>query len=193
MACRMPVVKTRKKRRRPGMPSERRTCLFGKNGCAPVPLSISSNIMKISFLRICAVWRRFRRGVLRHHADHAQYLPQIESLMRRADPQAGWSMRANWMLDLVDCLRHEPRVSLLAHDEWRRLKHQRLRFMLDWLDEHRDVRQNVQNTLRKTLREASGHELFSSTGMPRESAFFSELSDRLAKLVLPRPLGQHDL
>lgn len=149
--------------------------------------------MKISFLRICAVWRRFRRGALRHHADHAQYVPQIESLMRRADPNDSWHVRANWMLDLADWLRHEPKVSLLARDEWRRLKHQRLRFLLDWLDAHRDVKQGVQNTLRKTLREATGHELFSSTGMPRESAFFSELSERLVKLVLPRPLGQHDL
>jgi len=149
--------------------------------------------MKISFLRICAVWRRFRRGALRHHADHAQYVPQIESLVRRADPNASWHVRANWMIDLADWLRHEPKVSLLARDEWRRLKHYRLRFLLDWLDAHRDARQTVQATLRKTLREATGHELFSSTGMPRESAFFSELSERLVKLVLPKPLGQHDL
>lgn len=149
--------------------------------------------MKISFLRICAVWRRFRRGALRHHADHAQYVPQIESLVRRADPNASWHVRANWMIDLADWLRHEPKVSLLARDEWRRLKHYRLRFLLDWLDAHRDARQTVQATLRKTLREATGHELFSSTGMPRESAFFTELSERLVKLILPKPLGQHDL
>ncbi|WP_293776092.1 preprotein translocase subunit TatB [uncultured Oxalicibacterium sp.] len=149
--------------------------------------------MKISFLRICAVWRRFRRGALRRQADHAQYVPQIESLVRRADPAASWHARANWMIDLADWLRHEPKVSLLGRDEWRRLKHYRLRFLLDWLDAHRDARQAVQATLRKTLREATGHELFSSTGMPRESAFFSELSERLLKLFLPKPLGQHDL
>lgn len=149
--------------------------------------------MKLSFSRICAIWRRFRRGALRHHTDHARYLPQIESLMRRADPNAHWHVRANWMIDLAEWVRREPKVSLLGDDRWRRVKHQRIRFLLDWLDAHRDVRQNVQATLRKTLREATGHELFSSTGMPRESAFFSELSERIAKLVLPRPVGQQDL
>jgi site-specific recombinase len=149
--------------------------------------------MKISFLRICAVWRRFRRGALRHHTAHAQYLPQIETLMRRADPQASWQARANWMIDLVDWIRREPKVSLLAGDEWRRVKHQRVRFLLDWLDSNRDVKQAVQATLRKTLREATGPELFSATGLPRESAFFSELSERMVKWFLPRPVGQQDL
>lgn len=149
--------------------------------------------MKLSISRICAIWRRFRRGALRHHTDHARYLPQVESLMRRADPNAHWHARANWMIDLAEWIRREPKVSLLGGDKWRRVKHQRLRFLLDWLDAHRDVRQNVQATLRKTLREATGHELFSATGMPRESAFFSELTERIAKLILPRPIGQQDL
>ncbi|RBA23690.1 site-specific recombinase [Herminiimonas fonticola] len=149
--------------------------------------------MKIFFLRVCAVWRRFRRGALRHHTDHAQYLPQIESLMRRADPDASWHARANWMIDLADWIRREPKVSLLDDSEWRRVKHQRIRFLLDWLDGNRDVKQGVQATLRKTLREATGPELFSATGLPRESAFFSELSERMVKLILPRPVGQQDL
>lgn len=149
--------------------------------------------MKISFLRICAIWRRFRRGALRHHIHHERYLPQIEVLMRRADPRASWHARANWMIDLADWMRREPKVSLLDHDEWRRVKQHRVRYMLDWLDANRDVRQAVQMTLQKTLREATGHELFSATGMPRESAFFSELSDRMAKLMLPRPIGDCDL
>lgn len=149
--------------------------------------------MKISFLRICAVWRRFRRGALRHHTDHSQYLPQIESLMRRVDPEASWHARANWMIDLADWIRREPKVSLLDNGEWRRVKHQRIRFLLDWLDGNREVKQGVQATLRKTLREATGPELFSATGLPRESAFFSELSERMVKLILPRPVGQQDL
>jgi site-specific recombinase len=149
--------------------------------------------MKISYLRICAIWRRFRRGALRHHIHHEKYLSQIESLMRRADSHASWHVRANWMIDLADWIRREPKVSLLDQAEWRRVKQQRIRYMLDWLDDNRDVRQTVQMTLQKTLREATGHELFSATGMPRESAFFSELSERIVKMALPRPVGECDL
>tara|TARA_R110001599_G_scaffold171353_1_gene362194 strand:+ start:195887 stop:198151 length:2265 start_codon:yes stop_codon:yes gene_type:complete len=149
--------------------------------------------MKISFLKICAVWRRFRRGTLRHHIHHARYLPQIESLMRRADPRASWYVRANWMIDLADWIRREPKVSLLDATEWRRIKLQRIRFLLDWLDANREVRQSVQGTVQKTLREATGHELFSSTGLARESGFFAELSERVVRMILPRAVGQGDL
>jgi site-specific recombinase len=157
-----------------------------------MPARVVKN-MKTSFLRICAVWRRFRRGTLRHHIHHARYLPQIESLMRRADPRAPWHARANWMIDLADWIRREPKVSLLDADEWRRIKLQRIRFLLDWLDANRDVRQNVQATVQKTLREATGHELFSSTGLARESGFFAELSERMVRMILPRSVGQGDL
>lgn len=149
--------------------------------------------MKTSFLRICAIWRRFRRGALRHHIHHVRYLPQIESLMRRADPRTPWHVRANWMIDLADWIRREPKVSMLDGGGWRRVKQQRIRYLLDWLDANRDVRQVVQLTLQKTLREATGHELFSATGLPRESAFFNELSERIVKLLLPRPVGECDL
>ncbi|TCS36620.1 site-specific recombinase [Paucimonas lemoignei] len=72
-------------------------------------------------------------------------------------------------------------------------RRQRLLLMLDWLDSHRDVRRLVQTTLQKTLREAAGPELFSTTGLPREPAFFSELGERITKFILPRPPAQHDL
>ncbi|MDB5763341.1 MAG: putative Site-specific recombinase Gcr [Herminiimonas sp.] len=77
--------------------------------------------------------------------------------------------------------------------EWRGVKHQRTRFLLDWLDSHRDMRRVVQATLQKTLREAVGPELFSATGLPREPAFFGELCERIIKLVLPKPPAQMDL
>lgn len=139
------------------------------------------------------MWRRFRRGALRHHSAHTHYLPQIESLMRRADADASWHVRANWMIDVADWIRRESRVSLLSDGEWQRVKHQRIRYLLDWLDNHREVRKVVQAALRKTLREATGPELFSATGLPRESAFFSELSERIVRFILPRPVGQQDL
>ena len=85
--------------------------------------------MKISFLRIFAVWRRFRHGASQHHADNARYLQQIEPLARRADPNASWQMRANWMIDLADWIRREPKVSLLDEAEWSRIKTLRIRYM----------------------------------------------------------------
>jgi len=115
------------------------------------------------------------------YAHHADDTPQLEALMRRANPDAAWHERANWMIDITEWIRHQSKVSLLDQQAWRNVKHKRVAMLLDWLDNHRDVRRLVQNSLQKTLREASGPELFSATGLPHEAAFFSELSERVSK------------
>jgi len=148
--------------------------------------------MKIFILRMWAIWRRFRRGASRQQ-QYLQYAPQVEALMNRANPFASWIDRASWMIDVAEWLRHERKMSLLEEGAWRRAKHRRARFLLDWLDSHRDVRRVVQATLQKTLRESVGPELFGATGMPRESAFFSELAERIGRFFLPRPPMKTDL
>ncbi|WP_034297124.1 site-specific recombinase [Herbaspirillum sp. RV1423] len=149
--------------------------------------------MKFLFLKIRVIWRRFRHGLQARYEHHADHAPQLEVLMRRADPDSAWHDRANWMIDVAEWIRHQPKVSLLDAEGWRRVKHQRVRAMLDWLDAHRDIRRQVQNCLQKTLREASGPELFSVTGLPHESAFFSELTERAFKILLPRHLSPSEL
>jgi site-specific recombinase len=159
--------------------------------------------MKISLLRARAIWRRFHRGSPHRQGD-LQYGPQVEHLVRRADPEASWNERANWMIDVADWVRHEPREvrealrTRVAVDDGadagqRPLTHQRMRFLLDWLDGHPQQRLLVQATLQKTLREAVGPELFSATGLSGEPAFFSELSEQILKLFLPSPPARMDL
>ncbi|MGE5651453.1 MAG: preprotein translocase subunit TatB [Bacillota bacterium] len=152
--------------------------------------------MKISLLKLLVMWRRFRRASPRHLENHLRIFNQVESLMRRASPFASWSERANWLIDVAEWLRHEPRISYSARlDEhaWKRVRHQRTRFLLDWLDQHREVRRVVQATLQRTLREAVGPELFCATGLPREPAFFNELGERIVKAILPGAPSQSDL
>ncbi len=153
----------------------------------------AKNTMKITFLRMWAIWRRFRRGANSPRRHHLEYAAQVDQLMRRANPFASWHERANWMIDVAQWIRHEPRVSLLDEGAWARVKHQRTRFLLEWLDADRDVRRVVQATLHKTLREAVGPELFAGTGLPREPAFFSELLVRIVRQAFPRPPAYHDL
>ena len=149
--------------------------------------------MKFLFLKMRVIWRRFRHGLQARYEHHVDYAPQLEVLMRRVDVDSVWHDRANWMIDVAEWLRHQPKVSLLDAEGRRRVRHQRVHAMLDWLDEHRDVRRQVQNCLQKTLREASGPELFSVTGLPHESAFFSELTERAFKMILPRHLSASEL
>lgn len=149
--------------------------------------------MKILFLRLRVMWRRFRHGERHLQTDSRQYATQVDALMRRANPFYSWQERANWIIDIVQWLRHVPAVSMLDDDARLRVKQQRLVFLLEWLDTNRDVRRVVQATLQKTLREAAGPELFCATGLPNEPAFFSELTEHAIKLVLPKPPFEADL
>nr|WP_279379821.1 hypothetical protein [Herbaspirillum sp. B39] len=149
--------------------------------------------MKFLFFKMLVVWRRMRHGMQARYMDRHDVGRQLEVLMRRIDPAASWHERANWMIDVAEWLRHRPAVSLLDRQAWHQVRRQRLAIMLDWLDQHRDVRRAVQNALQKTLREATGPELFSTTGLPYEPGFFGELSERLARLILPRHLSPTDL
>ncbi|AEK62358.1 site-specific recombinase [Collimonas fungivorans] len=149
--------------------------------------------MKILFLRLRVMWRRFRHGERHLEADSRHHATQVDALMRRANPFYSWQERANWIIDIVQWLRHVPKVSMLDDDARLRVKQQRLRFLLEWLDSNRDVRRVVQATLQKTLREAAGPELFCATGLPHEPAFFSELTEHAVKLVLPKPPFEADL
>ena len=149
--------------------------------------------MKILILRLWVMCRRLCSGTQHRRDRRMRYERQVESLLRQANPFASWNERANWMIDIAAWLRHVPRTAMLRPAAAGELRRQRLLFLLDWLDAHRDIRRVVQTTLQKTLREAAGPELFSATGMPREPAFFNELGERAVKLVLPRPPAQHDL
>ncbi|WP_211450913.1 site-specific recombinase [Collimonas antrihumi] len=149
--------------------------------------------MKILFLRLRVMWRRFRHGERHLQTDSRQYATQVDALMRRANPFYSWQERANWIIDIVQWLRHVPTVSMLDDDARLRVKQLRLAFLLEWLDGNRDVRRVVQATLQKTMREAAGPELFCATGLPNEPAFFSELTEHAIKLVLPKPPFEADL
>jgi len=138
-------------------------------------------------------WRRLSGGVQRRNERFAQDARRVEALMSRADPQAQWHERANWMIDVAEWVRHQSKVSLRDEQAWRQIKHARVAYLLTWLDQHRDVRRTVQMTLQRTLREASGPELFSTTGLPYEAAFFSELMERIMTRLLPRHLSPSNL
>jgi site-specific recombinase len=149
--------------------------------------------MKFLFYKMLVVWRRLRHGVPGRHMDRDDAGRQLDALTRRLDPAASWYERANGMLALGEWLRHRPKVTLLDRAGWQEVRRQRLEFMLDWLDTNRDVRRSVQNALQKTLREATGPELFSTTGLPHEPGFFGELAERLTRMILPRHLSPSDL
>lgn len=149
--------------------------------------------MRLTLLKIRVMWRRFR-----HHTDQPaqnplQYQHQVETLMHRANPDACWQERANWLMDVAEWLRHASKVTLQGEAARLYVKNQRLLYLLDWLDAHRDERRLVRLTLQKSLREAAGPELFCATGLPGKQAFFGELREHLIARLLPALPARMDL
>lgn len=149
--------------------------------------------MTLSFLKIRVMWRRFRHGADDLAQNPSQNQHRVEVLMHRANPAAPWQERANWLMDVAEWLRHAPKVTLQSNDVWRSVKNQRLLYLLDWLDGHRDERRLVQLTVQKSLREAAGPELFCATGLPSKLAFFGELYEHLIRKFLPAMPTRMDL
>ena len=69
----------------------------------------------------------------------------------------------------------------------------RIRFFLQVLERHPDRKIAVSLLVRNTLRELSAIGLLCETGLPRASAFFQELSGRLASKLLPAPPAENDM
>jgi site-specific recombinase len=69
----------------------------------------------------------------------------------------------------------------------------RIRFFLQVLERHPERRIAVSLLVRTTLRELSAIGLLCETGLPRASAFFQELTGRLASKLLPAPPAENDM
>lgn len=164
--------------------------------CRPEVKESKPNLMRISLLRLCVILRRFRRSSADRPGldgqQDAELDAQVDALLRRADPQAGWNERVSWMIDVARWLRREPRAARHALVP-RIVHHQRTFHMLAWLERHPATMERVRVTLRVTLHEALGPDIFCATGLPREPAFFNELTEHVFSWLLPTPAPAMDL
>jgi site-specific recombinase len=125
-------------------------------------------------LRLLSYWQRWQ-GV-----DESQPLSQ---LLARADPQAAWYRRVNWLLDVVDWLHVEPFGEQISSRYARKTR--RLNLLLASLDRDATTRERAIGVLRSLLQEADGLELLCATGLPREPALASEIIETLIEKLLP--------
>ncbi len=119
----------------------------------------------------------------------------IDVLLAQASPAATLNEKVDWLQNIVDWLRSPVAVEERAPVKARggRIQTVRIRFLLHLLDRNPAWKSNVAAVLRAVLKEASGLELFSSTGLARESGFFSEASNRLMRHILPAPANEREL
>src|SRR5580692_11205819 len=114
-------------------------------------------------------------------------LPPLDVLASSSSSGDALENRLNWMVDVVQWIRrpgHEEETQAVPEIQ---IQAGRLRRFLDVLDRNVEWKKSVAQTLRSIIRETSALELFSETGLPRQFGMFQEMSERLARKLLPPP------
>ena len=108
-------------------------------------------------------------------------------LASSASPKDPLAQRLNWLVDVVQWIRrpgHEDQAQVAPGLQ---IQTGRLRRWLDVLDKNPEWKTSAAQTLRSIIRETSALELFSETGLPRQSGMVQEIFERLARRMLPPP------
>ena len=126
----------------------------------------------------------------------------LDVLLARAHPSQDLAEKIEWLQDLIQWLRsplltNDERATLkenskTSRQRQRKLQTVRLRYFLQLLERNPKWKENVAMVLRSILWEASAVDLFSSTGLNKESGFFSEASNRVQRRLLPAPADTRD-
>ncbi|HZQ47300.1 MAG TPA: hypothetical protein VFC07_09840, partial [Verrucomicrobiae bacterium] len=114
-------------------------------------------------------------------------LPPLDLLASSASAGDNLENRLNWLVDVVQWIRrpgHEEKAQAMPEIQ---IQAGRLRRFLDVLDRNEAWKKSVAQTLRSIIRETSALELFSETGLPRQFGMLQEMSERLARKLLPLP------
>ncbi|WP_347359012.1 site-specific recombinase [Bdellovibrio sp.] len=136
--------------------------------------------------------REFRNRFVQYKKS-GQVHSDLDVLLGSAQEQKQLEDRLQWLVRLLQWVRYEGAVDAHIEKETGRLPVARLRYLLMVLDRNPSWKKEVAIILRTVVREVSGLELYTETGLPRELGLWSELSDRLMMKVLPTPPLDHEL
>ncbi len=98
-----------------------------------------------------------------------------------------------WLVRLMQWIRYEGSLDSHMERETGRVPTKRLRFLLMVLDRNRKWKRNTAIILRTIIREVSGLEVFTETGLAKGLGLWKEISNRLMFKVLPPPPLEHEL
>ncbi len=124
--------------------------------------------------------------------ESKNYKHDLDTLLGKANPRAPLHDRLNWIVDLMQWVRHKRHTT----DDYSEIKHikvptARIRFLLMVLERHLDWKANVAKTLRSIIHDVPTMELFSEIGLPQEFGVIAEFKNRFFSKIMPnRPLSE---
>ena len=135
---------------------------------------------------------RWKTGLDRFKGREAA-LPSLDLLASSASPRDTLENRLNWLVDLVQWIRHPDHHRETPTQPMTQIQAGRLRRWFDVLDKNPEWKIKVARTLRSIIQETNALDLFSETGLPRRFGLLHELSERLASKCLPPRPGSAEL
>lgn len=114
-------------------------------------------------------------------------LPPLDVLASAVSANKNLESRLNWLVDVAQWIRRPGQEDKLQIAPENQIQAGRLRRFLDVLDRNAVWKKTVAQTLRSIIRETSALELFTETGLPRQCGVLQEMSERLARKLLPLP------
>jgi site-specific recombinase len=117
----------------------------------------------------------------------------IDQILGSANPKAALYERIEWLVELLKWVRAPIRKDGKIEGLSESGPLARVRFVLQFLRRHEEVRERVALTIRSILDDMDAVDLFASAGIPFTHGFIYELSDRITAKFLPTPMRDSDL
>lgn len=137
-------------------------------------------------LSIVRLYKTFRGRI-----SHAYEQRDLSMILAQANPSSNLVDQVRWLTDLMDWIRLPIEIS--RDNQKGSIQTARLKFLLQFLNRHPDLKANVTDTFQSTLIKIRPLDLFCQTGLSQEHGFIREFFDRLLSHFLPRHNDLTDL
>lgn len=117
----------------------------------------------------------------------------LDVLLSSASEQRTLEDRLQWLVRLLQWVRYEGHVDSHIETETGKIPSARLRYLTMVLDRNLEWKKSVAVILRSVVKNVSGIELYTETGLPREVGVLGEIWDRLTMKMLPTPPLDYEL
>lgn len=134
-----------------------------------------------TLVSIFSMFKNFREFLARIkiYRNSDKIHSELDVLLSSAAEQTALEDQLNWLVKLLQWIRYE---GLVASSPVARLK-----FLLQVLERNLEWKKDVAHILRRVIREVSGLEMYTETGLPKELGVWGEALDRILMKMLPTP------
>ncbi|QLY24060.1 site-specific recombinase [Bdellovibrio sp. KM01] len=127
------------------------------------------------------------------HRQRSNVHSDLDALLSFASDQKNLEDQLHWLVNLLRWVRYEGTAVEGLDNSSGHVPIARLRYVLMVLDRNPAWKRDVAVILRSVIKNVSGLELYTETGLPHEVGVIGEFFDRMMMKILPSPPLDHEL